>query len=421
MYAPNRLQRLAAAVGFAIASPAVFSSGFTIPELNSTGVALSNALVANPELIGAIPYNPAAMGFHDGHNVSTGAAILFPDLGVTTATGSHTSGGDDPVFIPHFQGMFSVNDKLRLGLGVQVPFGLETKWDVGTFPDLSAPIGPLPDGSFLPPGLFHPTHSKLELIGVVPTVAYRVHENLSLSAGLDYYDARKLLFNTGIVTIRGTGSGWGWNAGALFNSGPWSVGVSYHSEADIDLGGSFTALGSPSILADAELPLPSRLQAGVRYEFTDALAVEFDWTRTGWSTFDVVEVKARANGALLTTSTNNWDDTNAYRVGLSYDMTPKTQLRFGYSYDEPGQVKEFFSPRIPDENRQLFSVGIGHSFGDGWEVEGSYMYAVWDDNDYRSNVPFNPLSGESNGTSAVNGNYEADVHIFGVSVNKTFM
>ena len=416
-----RLQKLAAAVGLAIVSPAVLASGFTIPELNATGIGLSNALVANPEQIGAVPYNPAAMGFHEGHNVSGGAMILFPDLKVSTATGTHESGGDDPVFIPHLQGMFSVNDKLRLGLGVQAPFGLESKWDVGAFPDLSVPIGPLPDGSFLPPGLFHPTHSKLEMIGVVPTVAYRVTENLSLSAGVNYYDARKVLFNTGIVTIRGDGSDWGWNAGAMFNSGDLTIGINYHSEADIGLDGSFTALGTPSIPVDAELNLPSRLQAGIRYAFTDALALEFDWTRTGWSAFDQLTVTAKGSGTVLTNSDNSWEDANAYRLGLSYNLTPKTQLRFGYTYDEPGQQKDRYSPRVPDDNRQLFSIGLGHSFGEGWQVDGGYMYVVWDDNDYRSNRPFNPLTGDANGTSAYNGDYEANVHIFGLSVNKTFL
>ncbi len=417
----SKLQKLAAAVGLAAASPAVLASGFMIPELNATGIGLSNALVANPEEIGAIPYNPAAMGFHDGHTVSGGAMILFPDMLVTTATGTHESGGDDPVFIPHFQGMFSVNDKLRLGLGVQAPFGLESKWEVGTFPGLSAPIGPLPDGSFLPPGLFHPTHSKLELVDVVPTVAYRLTDNVSLSVGADYYDARKVLFNTGIVTIRGDGSAWGWNAGAMFNSDDLTLGISYHSAVDIGLEGSFTARGAPGIPADAEMNLPSRLQAGIRYAFTDALAVEFDWTHTGWSAFDQLTVTAQGSGTVLTNSDNSWKDANAYRLGLSYNLNPKTQLRFGYTYDEPGQEKEHFSARIPDENRQLFSIGLGHSFGDGWQVEGGYMYVVWDDNNYRSTVPFNPLTGDSNGTAAINGEYESDVHIFGLSVNKTFM
>jgi long-chain fatty acid transport protein len=420
MSATSKLHRIIVLGGIAAASPAALASGFAVPEMNAAGAALSNALVANPREIGAIAYNPAAMGFHDGHSLSGGAMLLFPDLKVSTATGSHDSDGDDLVLIPEIQGMFSVNERLRLGLGVGVPFGLETKWNVGTFPQLSSPIGPLPNGAYLPPGIFHPTHSKLELVNVTPTVAYRVTDELSLSAGADYYDARKLLFNTGVVTIRGDGTGWGWNLGALFSSGDWSFGVSYRSKVDIDLDGSFTVRGAPSLDADAELNLPSRLQAGVRYAVSEKLALEFDFTRTGWSTFDQVVVTSKATGAPLTTSVNNWKDTNAYRFGLTYDLTPQTQLRLGYSYDKDAQPEEFFSARVPDEDRQLFSIGMAHGFGDGWQVEGSYMYVLFDDHDYRSNVPFNPLSGDPNGTSAVNGDYESTVHIVGVNLSKTF-
>jgi long-chain fatty acid transport protein len=381
MSATSKLHRIIVLGGIAAASPAALASGFAVPEMNAAGAALSNALVANPREIGAIAYNPAAMGFHDGHSLSGGAMLLFPDLKVSTATGSHDSDGDDLVLIPEIQGMFSVNERLRLGLGVGVPFGLETKWNVGTFPQLSSPIGPLPNGAYLPPGIFHPT---------------------------------------GVVTIRGDGTGWGWNLGALFSSGDWSFGVSYRSKVDIDLDGSFTVRGAPSLDADAELNLPSRLQAGVRYAVSEKLALEFDFTRTGWSTFDQVVVTSKATGAPLTTSVNNWKDTNAYRFGLTYDLTPQTQLRLGYSYDKDAQPEEFFSARVPDEDRQLFSIGMAHGFGDGWQVEGSYMYVLFDDHDYRSNVPFNPLSGDPNGTSAVNGDYESTVHIVGVNLSKTF-
>jgi len=200
-----------------------------------------------------------------------------------------------------------------------------------------------------------------------------------------------------------------------------SIGASYHSEADVNVKGNFTLATSPSIAAKAELNLPSRLQVGVRYAFTDALAAEFDWTRTGWSSFKDIRVTAKANGAVLTNNANNWDDADAYRFGLTYDMTSEIQLRFGYTYDKTGQNDEYFSARIPDADRQLFSAGIAHSFGEGWQVEGGYMYVKFDDNDYRSSTPFNPALSDPNGTSALSGDYKAHVHIFGIGINKTFL
>lgn len=411
---------LGAGTGLIAGVDSALAAGFSIPETSVTGLATSNALVANPDEVGAIAYNPAAMAFHEHSSVSTGLMIFSSNLETTTASGGQKSEGDDPILIPNLQGSLKINEQWALGLGVNAPFGLESVWPVGTFPTLSAPI-PVAPGVSLPAGLFHPAQSKLELVSVVPTVAFKVNENLSLAAGLDYYDARKLAFNTHLVTIRGDGRAWGWNLAAMYKSGPLSLGASYHSATTIDLDGSFTVLGSSSIDANADLDLPSRLQLGVRYAFNDKLAAEFDWSRTGWNSFKTIEVRAEANGDLLTSSENNWDNSNAYRVGVTYDLTDATQLRFGYTYDETGQSKEHYSARIPDANRHLFSLGAGHDIGGGWQIEGAYMYVKFDDNDYRSDTPFNPASGDPNGTNALNGDYKAHVHIFGLGVSKTFM
>ncbi len=412
---------LACGISLLAASSTLRASGFAVPELSLAGLGLSNALVANSDELGAIPYNSSAMSFHDHHSVSGGLILFLPTLEVAMASGKHESEHESSVVIPNLQATFKATDSISLGLGAYVPFGLGTLWSVGTFPQLSQPIGPLPGGGFLPPGIFHPTESKLELFAISPTVAYKVNDGLSIAGGLDYYNARKVLFNTGFVRIRGDGDAWSWNASAMFRNGPVSVGASYHSAVTVGLDGNFNAMGSPSVPVDADLELPSRFQAGVRYAFTDRLAAEVDWTHTGWSDFDVLQVTAKANGAVLTQSVNNWDDANAYRLGLSYDVTGDTQLRFGYTYDEQGQNDEFFSARIPDANRQLFSIGVAHGMGGGWELEGGYMYVLFDDNNYQSSRPFNPLAPDPNGTSAINGKYESSVHIFGVGVNKSFM
>ncbi len=412
---------LASGLSLITASNALQASGFAVPEISLAGLAMSNALVANPDEVGAIPYNPSAMSFHDHHNLSGGLMLFFPTLETSTASGKHESEGEDTVLIPNLQATFKATDKISLGLGASAPFGLETFWPVGTFPQLSQPIGPLPGGGSLPPGIFHPTQSKLEMFAITPTLAYKVNENFSIAGGLDYYNAQKVLFNTGLVKIRGDGDNWGWNVSTMFRSGPLSLGASYHSAVTVGLDGSFDALGSPSIPVDADLNLPSRFQLGVRYAFTERLAAEIDWTRTGWSDFDVLLVTAKADGTVLTRSENNWDDADAYRLGVSYDVTSNTQLRFGYTYNETGQDSEFFSARIPDADRNLFSIGVAHKMDGGWELEGGYMYVKFDDNDYQGNRPFNPLEPDSNGTSAIDGKYESHVHILGIGVSKNFM
>lgn len=396
----------------------IAASGFAVPEASITGLGASNALVANPDEIGAIAYNPAAMAFHEKSSISAGALAIRPDLEVKTGSGNHNSEGSNTVGIPLFQGTLRIAKDWSLGLGVATPFGLETKWETDVFPGFSGPLAPLAT-----------THSKLDLLAFTPAVAFRINEYLSVSGGLDYYKALDVKLNSAAIEIEGDGDEIGWNLGLMLNMDDWSFGVSYHSDVRIDIKGHFKA--SPPagtgarISADANLDLPWRLQAGVRWKATEKLAVEFDITRTGWSEFDRLLVKTDGSfgplpsGAVLTSTTNKWDDANAYRLGGTYQLAPKTQLRFGYSFDKTPQNDDHFSARIPDEDRHLFSVGLGHDFGGGWGIDVGYMYVRFKDRNYSSNTPF--TGGDPNGTSAFNGDYQSSVHLLGLGVSKTFM
>ncbi len=420
MQARSLAHAVATCFGAAItlAANSVAASGFAIPENSIAGLGLSNALVANPDELGALTYNPAAMAFHDASSMTLGLMGVAPDLSVKTASGAHDSKGKDLIAIPTFFGALRINDTWSLGLGVTAPFGLETKWQPGTFPALSQPTTQA----------LHPTLSKLELVDIAATASYRINQNASVAAGIDYYTANKLNFNTSLIDIQGTGDDWGWNLAFLYNVDRWSFGLSYHSDAKIIAEGKFQPFppagpGTP-IPAKANLDIPWRLQLGARYEFTDTVALEFDITRTGWSKFKQIEVKADGilpSGTVLTTSTNDWDDTNAYRLGLTYQVHPKTQLRFGYSYDETPQGDDHFSARIPGADRQLFSVGVDYALEDGWGLEAGYMYVRFKDRNFQSAVPFGTYGTDPNGTDAYDGKYSAHVNLFGLGIRKSFL
>ncbi|MCM8884403.1 MAG: OmpP1/FadL family transporter [Candidatus Thiodiazotropha sp.] len=425
---PLQLTKLALSCGLAILAmnQSAQASGFAVPELNITGLALSNALVANPDLQAAISYNPAAMSFHEGSSIAIGTLLVIPDLSVDTGSGSVDSDANDTVAIPSLTAHMKLTHAWSIGLSVNAPFGLETEWPAGTF------------DSQYPPGSTIPTQSKLEIVAFSPSVAYKVNENTSLSGGIDYYWMREVIFNGDInagapgsnpeANLEGDGRGVGFNLGLMVDQGDWSFGGSYHSEANIPIDGTvdLPAGALPSFVTNnvhAELKLPWRLQLGVRNQTTDKLAIEFDFTRTGWSSFDKLVVDQDQFGTNIVTSLNQWDDVNAYRIGISYDFTQSTQLRVGYTFDEAPQDDSFYSPRIPDADRQLFSLGLGHTLNNGWTIDAGYMYVKFDDRTLDIDPAFAhsaPNAGEANGTSAVNGDYESSVHLFGVGLTKKF-
>jgi long-chain fatty acid transport protein len=397
------------------------ASGFAIPEMNIAGMALSNALVANPDAQAAIAYNPAAMSFHDGNSAAFGVIPISPDLSVDTGSGSVDSEANDTVAIPTVTAHATLSETWALGMSVNAPFGLETDWPAGTFDSQYAL------------GAYIPTRSKLQIVAISPSLSYKINDNTSFAGGVDLYDLREVIFNSVVnagtpgsnptVNLNGEGRGVGLNLGLLVRLGSWSFGGSYHSEARIPIEGTIEA-PSLSTTVEAEFKVPARLQLGVRHQTTEKLGIEFDFTRTGWSSFDQLVVDETSYGENLITSTNNWDDVNTYRLSATYDISQATQLRVGYTFDETPQDDTFFSPRIPDSDRQLFSLGIGHTLNNGWTIDAAYMYVTFDDRTMNIDSGFShsaPYSGETNGTSAVNGSYESSVHLLGLGVVMRFM
>lgn len=417
------------AIGITASPGRALAAGFALPEVSAAGVGTANALVANPQEVGAFPYNAAAMGFHDRSTVSLGALFIGPSFTVSTASGSHDSQGADWYAGPLFQAAVRLTDQWRIGLGVSAPFGLETRWPYGTFPTLSQSVTtPTSQGPVTIPTGNHPTTSKLEILDFVPSVAYRVNENLSLGLGLDLYWAKSAQLSSNLAQMNGDGNGVGFNLSALYRLDALSLGLAYRSGGTLEIDGGYTpkilplvAAGrlAPGQSASVDLDLPWSLQLGVRYAFSPDLAVELDWTRTGWSEFERLEIKGGSSGALIFADVNDWEDSNAYRLGLTYQVRPRTQVRLGYSYDETGQGEEHFSARVPDADRHLFGIGVAQTLTQDLSLEAGYMYVMMDERKIRSATPYRP-GGEVNGTAALNGDYEMDAHVIGIELVKVF-
>lgn len=379
------------------------ASGYRLPEVSVTGLGLGDALAANAEEPGAIAYNPAAMAFHRGHWVSGGVTLIHASANVAPAGGGKVKSDNDAVApLPHLYTMSPLGEQGRWGVQVNTPFGLKTKWPAGTFSSLSGAYAAL-----------HPEESSMQLVHASPVFAYRVNQQVALAAGADYYRALDVTLNSQTVPVNGKGDGWGWNASALAREGAWSVGASYHSAATIGLKGSFS--GTP---ATADLALPWLIQVGARYQISPAWAVEFDWERTGWNRLRQIVIRDRSSGAVLSTSTHNWQTADDYRFGVTYDLDRAHQLRFGYVRDLTGQGDDHFTAQIPDAHRHVFSAGYRLRQA-AWDWELGYMYSRGDTRHYSAPVAF-PAGLDPNGTSAYNGAYRTTAHLLGMSVAYQF-
>ncbi len=387
------------------------ASGFNIPEISIGGLGTANAVVANPRMLGAVPYNPSLAAFHSGTTLSGGLMVVHPESKVTTAARNTPTTasfqGKDNVFIPNLSVTHQVNDQITLAFNTSVPLGLSTQYPPGTFSVLST-------GS--------PTKSQVEVVDISPSLAFRVSPSTSVAIGVDYYWVRKIAFDASAIQNKGDGTAWGWNLSATHVNGPWSLGASFRSHAQADISGSTTVTGLGTFGGTkAELDIPWRAQIGVRYQVNPKLAVEADLSRTGWSSFDTLVINTTVPiPALQTiTSANHWKNTNAYRLGATWQLDDATELRFGYTLDKTAMPTAYFSARTADADRNLFSIGIERKLGNGLAIEAGYMYVKFKDRSLRSATAYTTGS-DPNGTDAYNGDYKTTVHLFGVGLSKRF-
>lgn len=404
------LHRPLATLGILLAcSPLAHGSGFRLPELTLPGTALSNAVVADPDERGTYPYNPAAAGLHDDNSLYAGLILIDPHLksdAAATPSGLVESNGESPVPVPNFSAAWHVPDSpLAVNINVTAPFGLETKWPIGNFS--GSPTDP--------------THTKVELINLNPNLVYRLGPDTSIAVGADYYYLRETVFDTGVTALEGDGAEWGWNVAFIHRAGDWTLGGSYRSSVEMDVTGTFgLPFGSQALQLPAGTVLPAKtgiefpamLQLGIHYAVDERWSVEFDLERTYWSSFDQLDISAKhpiMGWTLVTSDVNNWDDSNAYRLGIRYRSDALNTWRFGYTYDQTPQPELYFSARVPDADRHLFSVGYGRQLTDTLSVDLAYMYVRFEER---------TVDGATNVT--YNGDYESTAHLFGGSLNWTF-
>jgi long-chain fatty acid transport protein len=235
--------------GLLLMANTVNAAGFALYEQTASGI--GNAIAgagAIAEDASTIFFNPAGLTRLDGNQVVLGVGIIDPSLkfqnagssnpvpiSVPPAPSAGPNGGNagSAAFIPNLYVSFSLSNDLKVGLGVNSPFGLSVDYD--------------PDWV----GRFQTVKSELKSINVNPAIAYRINEIVSLGAGIDYQTinsklTRQLVLapNTeGTQTFdSGNSSAWGWNAGALFQISPVTrLGLSYRSSIEQTLTFAFTS------------------------------------------------------------------------------------------------------------------------------------------------------------------------------------
>ncbi len=168
-----------------------------------------------------------------------------------------------------------------------------------------------------------------------------------------------------------------------------NLGLSYRSQVKHknkgSIGFSGDATGAQAYIAsqafekDASLnlTLPDAISFGAAYQGINDLKLFANITQTRWSSVDALNVtyKSGAKGDQNILVKLGWKDVLSYSVGAAYSVQPEILLRAGLGVDKSPTTDALRSPRSPDADRTLASLGATYH-KDNWHVDLGYMHTA---------------------------------------------
>jgi len=451
---PFKVSLLAASVSLAAFSSTVNAAGFGIIEQSVTGLGAAFSTGSTAASDGStIYFNPAGMSFLKNRNAATfGAHIIDPNAKfnddgstITTALGgaslntNNEEGGDaGPVaLVPNFYYTRAINDKWTAGVGINAPFGLTTDYDDGWV------------------GRYYALKSELKTININPSVAYKASNTLSFGFGLNaqYIDAA--LTNAidlgsicaatacaagltpqaadGEVEVAGDDWSFGYNLGLLWQATPATrIGLAYRSkikhtlkgEADFDsptAAAAAVAAGAGLVDGDvqADANLPDSLSIGLQHNVNSKLTINADITWTNWSELEELRFEFDNVNTADGVTTLEWEDSNRYSLGMTYQYNNQWTWRAGVAFDESATPNaELISPRVPDADRTWLTAGFTYKPSNKMSFDFGYAHLFIDD------AKVEKLAGAGGSENFfrgnLNGEYDIDVNIISAQARWSF-
>ena len=406
----NNLALTMTALGTILLAANANAAGFHLREQSAAaqGNAFAGA-TAGAENGSYAYFNVAGLTRQKGTQLNIGGTYIAPRAEASNVRAADGSRGADvnnivhAAVAPNATISHQLNEKAFLGVALNVPFGMITKYDQDW------------------PGSDHGITSKVMTATVTPMFAYKATDKLSLGAGLQmqYVKARLTgTFNGGAVSTAMEGDAFdiGYQLGAMYEFNENTrVGVAYRSQVKHKLTGDLTAsMPRPSLNQDifAKLNTPEMLSMGVFHQINDKWSVMAEYQRVFWSSFKTLDIHGQEYPFLSSTK-EHWRDTNFFAIGASYQIDHQWKWRLGLAYDQSAVRLQHRTPRIPDSDRIWYSTGLNYQYNDRLSFDLAYTYIKAHDAHLDTKLT-------GNGGSHVTAEYTNSVQLFGLSLNYKF-
>lgn len=328
------------------------TNGAQLTAYGAKAAGMGGAAVALPQDALAAATNPAGMA-EIGSRVDGDIQFLYAHSHTTFLSESNENKGTVVIPIPELGVNYEIDDKWSLGFATKGS-GLGFKFD--------DPLLPIP-------GLKKAKGSFTQVVGL-PTLAYRVNDELSVGASLAL--AAQRFRAQGIPTATGgeieshsyqMAYGLGWQAGVLWKATDYlSLGAMYASKIEMSkLDGYKDDLLA---VADGSIDAPEQYALGVAIKPTDKLTFALDWQHIAW---DKVASFHRLFG---------WRSQDVFRGGVSYEFNKDWTVRSGVSYARRQFASDDTAANIllVGVNSNAASFGLTRTLEGGGELTLAYEY-----------------------------------------------
>lgn len=398
-----------------------YASGyhFGTQSVSTQGTANSSAAeAADPS---TLFYNPAGLTQLEGTQATMNINIVAPSVKYDEAKAYYPDGTeittapngkpaersgkitDDASVAPHVYFSHQVNEKTWLGLGMYVPFASGTEYN---------------HDSVL---RYNLNELSLQTLAIQPTVAYRVHPQHAIAAGVVAQNSKASLRQfanfggfvrrngvaDGYADVKGDDWGFGYNLAWLWDINDAArLGVNYRSKVKHELKGDAewklvgAGFAQPALTntirnlgyvekedVAVKLVTPESLSVHGMYQASPKWDIFGDVTWTRHSRFNKVHLqyanpKTVANPATGGTTRSHetilrphWRNTYKVSLGAAYQYSEPLQLRFGMAYDQsPVRNADLRLSTLPDNDRIWLSLGAKYDINKQHSINAAYSH-----------------------------------------------
>lgn len=377
------------------------AAGFQLVEENVAGLGLAHAdWAVNGNDASSAYYNAAALSDLKHHQlvlsltnintearfVGSGSVSYFdPAMMINTwnEVFASTTGGQESKLsksIPEIYLAGPINDKWSYGIGLAVPFGLETNWAETSVVRYSA------------------TLSRVQVLNYTASVSYHPTTELSVAAGIDKQRMSAVfaqtIFNMDqtmdtLTKNSGVSWGYGWHAGFVYRYTPATkIGFSYHSQVAHELNGRSESIevgpnaigmfGGNSTIQNTvtRSKLPATTAFSLKQKLTDRSNIYGSVIHTKWSVFKDLRVqRVNINGLSQTVAIHEgFHNTWSFALGGDYRVNDKWLIRAGVGMDNPPTDTSVRNIRLPDERRYQVAVGAHYQLSKRIGIDAGYSH-----------------------------------------------